>query len=249
MPGIDETADSFRVRQRDPGDFQKDAMEDGATFNTITITDGVKAVIGILKTNMKKGDHTMPRTIEELTQENIELKAQVKDITAKFEEAEEKAEQAGQEATEAKEAQEKAEGDAKEATERAETAEEEVAKQKTSAEMAKDTAFVEGLIKDGKLKPEKKDETIAVLSGYPTEAVKFSRDGKEGEESAKELFKKTLADAPAILNGDESFANGQDKNDADKIEKLTRERMEKTGESYSVASRNLLNEKPELNNA
>lgn len=41
--GIDETDDSFRVRQRAPGDFK-----DGS-FRTIRITDGVQAVIGRLK--------------------------------------------------------------------------------------------------------------------------------------------------------------------------------------------------------
>ena len=37
---VDETEDSFRLRQRDPGEFQK------GSFRTITLTDGVKAVIG-----------------------------------------------------------------------------------------------------------------------------------------------------------------------------------------------------------
>jgi len=40
---MDETEDSFRFRQREPGDFQ-----DGS-FRTIDITDGVKAVVGRLK--------------------------------------------------------------------------------------------------------------------------------------------------------------------------------------------------------
>ncbi len=40
---VDETEDSFRLRQRDPGDFV-----DGS-FRTITLTNGVKAVIGHLK--------------------------------------------------------------------------------------------------------------------------------------------------------------------------------------------------------
>ncbi len=41
--GVDETGDSFRLRQRDPGDFA-----DGS-FRTIDITDGIKAVVGHLK--------------------------------------------------------------------------------------------------------------------------------------------------------------------------------------------------------
>lgn len=41
--GVDETQDSWRLRQREPGDFDQDS------FKTIELTDGVKAVIGHLK--------------------------------------------------------------------------------------------------------------------------------------------------------------------------------------------------------
>mgnify|MGYP001616374750 CR=1 FL=1 len=43
MPGIDETDTGWRVRQRDPGDFEE------GSFKTIDITDGVQAVVGRLK--------------------------------------------------------------------------------------------------------------------------------------------------------------------------------------------------------
>lgn len=49
-PGIDETETSWRVRQRPPSDFQE------GSFRTITITDGVKAVIG--KPKQTKRDDT-----------------------------------------------------------------------------------------------------------------------------------------------------------------------------------------------
>jgi hypothetical protein len=42
-PGLDETENSFRARQRDPIEFQE------GSFRTIEITDGVQAVIGRLK--------------------------------------------------------------------------------------------------------------------------------------------------------------------------------------------------------
>lgn len=42
-PEIDETPTSYRFRQRPPGDFVK------GSFRTITITEGVKAVVGRLK--------------------------------------------------------------------------------------------------------------------------------------------------------------------------------------------------------
>jgi hypothetical protein len=40
---VDETGDSFRLRQRDPGDFQP------GSFRTIEFGKGIKAVIGKLK--------------------------------------------------------------------------------------------------------------------------------------------------------------------------------------------------------
>ncbi|KPK67240.1 hypothetical protein AMJ82_11005 [candidate division TA06 bacterium SM23_40] len=49
-PGIDETDSGWRVRQRDPGDFQE------GSFRTIDITDGVKAVIGRLKQQKSEDD-------------------------------------------------------------------------------------------------------------------------------------------------------------------------------------------------
>jgi hypothetical protein len=45
---IDETSGSYRFRQIDPGRFDKD------TFRTITITDGVKAVVGKKKVKRSK---------------------------------------------------------------------------------------------------------------------------------------------------------------------------------------------------
>lgn len=47
-PGIDETKTSYRVRQRPPGDFIP------GSFRTITLTEGVKAVVGRLKPGITK---------------------------------------------------------------------------------------------------------------------------------------------------------------------------------------------------
>ena len=41
--GVDETGDSFRLRQKDPGNF------DPNSFRTIELTKGIKAVVGHLK--------------------------------------------------------------------------------------------------------------------------------------------------------------------------------------------------------
>lgn len=40
---VDETANSFRFRQRNPSEFKS------GSFRTITLSSGIKAVIGILK--------------------------------------------------------------------------------------------------------------------------------------------------------------------------------------------------------
>lgn len=44
---VDVTEDSYRIRQRDPGDFEE------GSFRTIELTDGVKAVIGKVKKSMR----------------------------------------------------------------------------------------------------------------------------------------------------------------------------------------------------
>jgi len=44
IPAVDETEDSFRFRQKDPGSFKEDS------FRTIELTEGIKSVIGRPKT-------------------------------------------------------------------------------------------------------------------------------------------------------------------------------------------------------
>jgi hypothetical protein len=56
-PGIDETEDSWRVRQRSPSDF------DPKSFRTIKIEDGVSAVVGHLK-DKSAGDQFEIKTFE-----------------------------------------------------------------------------------------------------------------------------------------------------------------------------------------
>jgi ClpP class serine protease len=92
-PGVDETETSWRIRQRDPGDFVR--------FRTITLTRGVKAVVGPLKRparaeeNIKlpavagnKEGSKMPTTLKEMLAENPA-------IAAEFEKAIEAAEAKG----------------------------------------------------------------------------------------------------------------------------------------------------------
>lgn len=52
---VDETEDSFRLRQREPGDFMD------TSFRTIAVTGGVKAVVGKLKDSMMM-EHSLPET-------------------------------------------------------------------------------------------------------------------------------------------------------------------------------------------
>jgi 2'-5' RNA ligase len=49
-PAVDETEDSYRFRQREPGDFRE------GSFRTITLRKGVKAVVGIPKGEREEGD-------------------------------------------------------------------------------------------------------------------------------------------------------------------------------------------------
>jgi DNA adenine methylase len=55
--GPDETEDSWRFRQRDPGDFK-----DGS-FRTIALTDGVKAVIGRPKTTKRDEEDEVEKSV------------------------------------------------------------------------------------------------------------------------------------------------------------------------------------------
>jgi len=55
--GVDETEDSYRIRQRDPDEFIEDS------FRTIELDDGIKAVIGKLKDD--EGDSEMEEKILE----------------------------------------------------------------------------------------------------------------------------------------------------------------------------------------
>ncbi len=45
---IDETENSWRFRQREPGDFREDAFPGGGQFRTVQLRPGVQAVIGFL---------------------------------------------------------------------------------------------------------------------------------------------------------------------------------------------------------
>jgi len=74
--GVDETENSFRLRQRDPGDFQP------GSFRTISLTEGVKAVIG----RPKKEKGTLSATEEDLVQvlQEVEESFRVSSETDRF---------------------------------------------------------------------------------------------------------------------------------------------------------------------
>lgn len=79
--GVDETADSFRLRQREPGDF------DDATFRTIDLTDGVKAVVGKLKKDIsEKEQSAMDEMLKQMMESLVALSEGVKAIGLKCDE-------------------------------------------------------------------------------------------------------------------------------------------------------------------
>jgi phage head maturation protease len=57
---VDETEDSWRLRQREPGDFVE------GSFRTIDITDGIKSVIGQLKKDVTQGAAMEQQMVEML---------------------------------------------------------------------------------------------------------------------------------------------------------------------------------------
>jgi hypothetical protein len=55
---VDETNASYRIRQKNPSSFEDDS------FRTITLTDGVKAVVGVLKKDTVEGDGSSEKGLE-----------------------------------------------------------------------------------------------------------------------------------------------------------------------------------------
>lgn len=60
---VDETEDSFRFRQRDPAQYDPNGFGEGEQFRTITVSDGVQAVVGFLTEDAEesgKAEHSVP---------------------------------------------------------------------------------------------------------------------------------------------------------------------------------------------
>jgi len=110
---VDETENSYRFKQIEEGKFK-----DGS-FRTITLRNGVKAVIGKLKKQDmeadKMTDEKLKARIDELEEENKELKEGKEEAEKKVEESEKKAEEAAKETEKAKEETEEAKKETEEA--------------------------------------------------------------------------------------------------------------------------------------
>jgi hypothetical protein len=107
-------------------------------------------------------------------------------------------------------------------TARAETAEAELARRIAAQAAAEDQAFVEGLVREGRLAPGRKAETLALLVATDgSEAVAFSEGGPA--KTRKQALKEHLAAAPKLIAFGEA-AGGKDVPDAAlKPEELARQ--------------------------
>jgi len=74
---VDETEDSWRLRQRDPGDF------DPESFRTITLTKGVQAVVGHLKKDSARAEIT-PQALDHVLTELADVKAELAAATQRI---------------------------------------------------------------------------------------------------------------------------------------------------------------------
>jgi len=234
MPGIDEKNDVWRVRQRSEDDFQENS------FRTIDITDGVKAVIGKLKTNLTQ-ETVMPKE-EELIRENETLKTQYQEAEAAK--------------TEAEAAKIKAEEDAKTATEAKEKAEKDLEDKKAedakTAELnadSSDMAWVDTQIEAKKVLPRDKKGMLFMLKNLrdKTDKMEFSEGDKKTEKTPLELYKADVEARGQALNTN-PLGEGENREEVDQIEQLTLEYQEKhEGVSYSDASAKVLELHPVLN--
>jgi nucleotide-binding universal stress UspA family protein len=116
---------------------------------------------------------------------------------------------------------------------------------------AADAAFVDGLCKQGRLRPADKSIVafnLKALRGHG--AVEFSLDdGKKEKMEPLAAYRKSLESAPALKTG-EQFSAGEAHDDAttDAVEKLSRAHMEKNpGVTYSQASMHVLAVNPQFN--
>jgi|GEM_PF-2361288 len=73
---VDETEDSWRLRQRDPSDFDPESLR------TITLTKGMQAVIGHLK--QRAGAETTKQALDEVLTELAEVKAELTAVTQRI---------------------------------------------------------------------------------------------------------------------------------------------------------------------
>jgi len=74
---VDETEDSWRLRQRDPSDFDPESLR------TITLTEGVKAVVGHLKEGSAKAEITQ-QALDQVLTELAEVKAELTAVTQRI---------------------------------------------------------------------------------------------------------------------------------------------------------------------
>jgi len=180
-PGIDETDTSYRVRQRDPGQFVE------GSFRTKEVSNGISIVMGKLKN--PSGDMSELTNMEEQIMTNEELTAKVADLEAKFSEAE-KAIQAKKDAKE--------------------KAEKEFSDYKAEQKKAEFAAFVDEQVKEGKILPANKEATIKMMFSLDgQESLDFAEGENTVKKTPLDIFRETIINGQKKIEFGEKFTNGQ----------------------------------------
>lgn len=226
MPfGTRETRNNFEVSQKAAGDF------DSASFRIIKFTDGINAVIG--KIQQSKKGNTMD--LEQALNKIKELETELSDSKAKITETEARATDAESKFS----AEEKAHTETKAGIE----------KNRIDALTASENEFVDGLIKDRKLKPADKALTLITLEKLrDADEIEFEdSEGKPAKIAAQKQYMDKLSEVAAFVSDSEDFTDGVEANKDGKLSKLAKARASEKGIELSAATAEILEENPTLN--
>jgi len=235
MPGIDETQNNFRVRQRDPKEFNENS------FRMIRLTDGVKAVIGKLKNNnLTNGVNKMDleKKIADLETELSAAKNTISDLEAKVTETEKTANDANEKFA----AKEKEFEDFKK----------EIETNELSALKKSEEKFVDDLIAEHKMKPADRDFNLIALEKLrDADDIEFTNsEGKKEKKTAKQEFMNRLSAAEKVVPEGDNYNDGADNDrsakDA-KLSKMAKDRANEKNISLAAATDEILSENPDLN--
>jgi len=166
-----------------------------------------------------------------------ELEAKVEKLTSQFSELEKK--------------NTTLEGELKTEKEGKAKVEKEFAEHKEAGKKAEYSEWIGKMIDGGKVLPANKEAMISTLTALDgNEAQEFSEGDSKEKVTPMQIFKKQIENGPNLVEFGESFKDGKaretTKTANDEMTKLTIERQNSAGISFSESSRQIMAERPDL---